>query len=48
MKTQPEVNMQMPDPKKTAAVFCKTLSDILSEKFDVKVTVTEKKERKVG
>ena len=40
--------VQIPDPKKTAETFCKTLSDILSEKYDAKVTVTEKKERGVG
>lgn len=44
--TQPNITFQMPDPEKTAA-FCKMLSQILSEKYDAKVTVT-KKERKTG
>ena len=45
--TQPNITFQMPDPEKTAAAFCKMLSQILSEEYDAKVTVT-KKERKTG
>lgn len=44
---QSNITFQMPDPEKTAAAFCKMLSQILSEKYDAKVTVT-KKERKTG
>ena len=44
---QSNITFQMPDPENTAAAFCKMLSQILSEKYDAKVTVT-KKERKTG
>ena len=43
--TQPNITFKMPDPEKTAAAFCKMLSQILSEKYDAKVTVTKKEKQ---
>lgn len=42
---QSNITFQMPDPEKTAAAFCKMLSQILSEKYDAKVTVTKKEKK---